>query len=192
MNHEFQICLDQKSRESSNEFCGTRSVNIFLEENVEHRFSIICVLLSCIQLNTKSHSLFLWGIKTGRREVPGSFLGLACRPKRLKFSVVLSETHVNTGQDPLERPPRRPFHIGPGSTSGQLALKPTTTDRPHIIMLCKQLMIPYASIINTVHNIANSEYGIEILTDVYYCTGLFIANYTRLRMLDRRQTGLSS
>ena len=35
--------------------------------------------------------------KTGRREVPGSFLGRACRPSRSEFSVVFSETRVNTG-----------------------------------------------------------------------------------------------
>ena len=35
--------------------------------------------------------------KTGRREVPGSFFGRACRPSRSEFSVVFSETRVNTG-----------------------------------------------------------------------------------------------
>ena len=35
--------------------------------------------------------------KTGRGEVPGSFLGQACRPSLSEFSVVFSETHVNTG-----------------------------------------------------------------------------------------------
>ena len=35
--------------------------------------------------------------KIGRREVPGSFLGRACRPSRSEFSVVFSETRVNTG-----------------------------------------------------------------------------------------------
>ena len=35
--------------------------------------------------------------KTDRREVPGSFLGRACRPSRSEFSVVFSETRVNTG-----------------------------------------------------------------------------------------------
>ena len=49
--------------------------------------------------------------KTGRREVPGSFLGRACQPSRSEFSVVFSETRVNTGQDPLERPLRRAFHL---------------------------------------------------------------------------------
>ena len=42
-------------------------------------------------------------LKTGRREVPCSISGLACRPSRSKFSVDFSNTHVNTGQDPLER-----------------------------------------------------------------------------------------
>ena len=34
----------------------------------------------------------------------------ACRPSRSEFSVVFSETLVNMGQDPLERPPRRASH----------------------------------------------------------------------------------
>ena len=63
--------------------------------------------------------------KASRREVPGSNASLVCRPSRLKFSIVFSETRVNTGQDPLEislpstksTPP-----VGPGPTCGQLAL----------------------------------------------------------------------
>ena len=46
-------------------------------------------------------------LKTGTREVPGSISGCACRPRCSEFSVVFSETRVKTGQDPLERPPRR-------------------------------------------------------------------------------------
>ena len=40
---------------------------------------------------------------TGRREVPGSIPGRACRISRLEFSLVFSEIRVNLGQDPLER-----------------------------------------------------------------------------------------
>ena len=36
-------------------------------------------------------------LKTGRREVPGSNPGRVCRPSRSEFSVVFSETRVNTG-----------------------------------------------------------------------------------------------
>ena len=36
-------------------------------------------------------------LKTGRREVPCSNAGRACRPSRSEFSVVFSETRVNTG-----------------------------------------------------------------------------------------------
>ena len=36
-------------------------------------------------------------LKTGRREVPDSIPGRACRPNRSEFSVVFSETRVNTG-----------------------------------------------------------------------------------------------
>ena len=35
-------------------------------------------------------------LKSGRREVLGSILGRACRPRRSEFSVVFSETRVNT------------------------------------------------------------------------------------------------
>ena len=34
----------------------------------------------------------------------GSKTGRACRPSRAEFPVIFSETHVNTGWDPLERP----------------------------------------------------------------------------------------
>ena len=43
--------------------------------------------------------------KTGRREVPGSNPGRACRSSRSEFSVAFSETRVNTDKDPLGRPP---------------------------------------------------------------------------------------
>ena len=36
-------------------------------------------------------------LKTGRREVPDSNAGHACRPSLSEFSVVFSETRVNTG-----------------------------------------------------------------------------------------------
>ena len=41
-------------------------------------------------------------LENGRREVPGSIPGRACRSE---FSVVFSETRVNTGYDSLERLP---------------------------------------------------------------------------------------
>ena len=51
-----------------------------------------------------AYPLYEWNIfpfilrsKTGRREVPGSFLGRTCRPGRSEFSVVFSETRVNAG-----------------------------------------------------------------------------------------------
>ena len=36
-------------------------------------------------------------LKIGRREVPDSILGRACRPTRSEFPVVFSETRLNTG-----------------------------------------------------------------------------------------------
>ena len=62
-------------------------------------------------------------LKTGRREVPGSNLGRGCRPSRSEFSVVFSETRVNTGYDPLERLLMDDtLPVGPSLTSRQLAL----------------------------------------------------------------------
>ena len=34
--------------------------------------------------------------RTGRREVPGSIVGRACRPSRSELSLVYSETRINT------------------------------------------------------------------------------------------------
>ena len=42
--------------------------------------------------------------KTGRREVQSSIPGRACWPRHLKFSVVFSETHLNTSQIPYKDP----------------------------------------------------------------------------------------
>ena len=67
-------------------------------------------------------------LKTGRREVPDSNPGRACRPSPSEFSVVFSETRVNAGWDPLERPPTEGTPpTDPDSTSGRLDsnLQPT-------------------------------------------------------------------
>ena len=54
-----------------------------------------------LQLVPSTHSCPTSGsavtLKTGRREVPGSNPSRACRPSRSEFSVVFSETRVNTG-----------------------------------------------------------------------------------------------
>ena len=50
-------------------------------------------------------------LQTGRRKVPGSNPSRACRPSRSEFSMVFSETRVNTGLDCLEKPSRRAFHL---------------------------------------------------------------------------------
>ena len=36
-------------------------------------------------------------LKTGRQQAPGSTPGIACKPNRSEFSVVLSENRGNTG-----------------------------------------------------------------------------------------------
>ena len=48
--------------------------------------------------------------KTGRWEVPDAIPDRACRLSFSEFPVVFSETCVNTGKDPLERPRRRVSH----------------------------------------------------------------------------------
>ena len=50
-------------------------------------------------------------LKTDRRVVSGSISSRACRTRRLEFSVVFSETRVNTSYDPLKRPSRRARHL---------------------------------------------------------------------------------
>ena len=50
-------------------------------------------------------------LKTGRQQVPGSIPGSACRPSSSEFSMILSETPVNTGYDPLERSPWRASNL---------------------------------------------------------------------------------
>ena len=45
--------------------------------------------------------------RTSRRKVLGSISGRACRPSHPEFSVFFSETHVNTGKDPLDRSAER-------------------------------------------------------------------------------------
>ena len=62
---------------------------------------------STISLSDRPHQ---WPSSSGRQEVPGSIPGRPCRPNRSEFSVVFSETRVNTGQDPLERPSLRASH----------------------------------------------------------------------------------
>ena len=54
--------------------------------------------------------------------MPGSNPGRSCRPSRSDFSLVFPNTRINTGQDPLERSQGGTPLIGPGFTSGQLAL----------------------------------------------------------------------
>ena len=64
-------------------------------------------ILSHLKTNNSSYDSFFYilrptsgsavTLKTGRREVQGSNPGRACRPSCSEFSVVFSETCVNTG-----------------------------------------------------------------------------------------------
>ena len=50
-------------------------------------------------------------LKTTRREVPGSNPCRACGPRLSEFSLVFPETRIDTGYDPLERPPLRALSV---------------------------------------------------------------------------------
>ena len=64
-----------------------------------------------------------FAFKASKWEVLDSILGRACRPSCSEFSVVFSETRVNTGQDPLKRPPTEGTpSVGPRPICGQSAL----------------------------------------------------------------------
>ena len=62
-------------------------------------------------------------LKTGRREVPGSNPGRACRPSRSEFTVIFFETRVDPFRQtpPTEGTPP----IVPGPTSEQTYNQPT-------------------------------------------------------------------
>ena len=82
-------------------------------------------------------------LKTRRQKVPGSNPGNSCRPSRLEFSVVFSETRVNTGPDPLERlPTEGTLPIGPGPISGQLAFNLQPTNQPLNIKTQQMYVLP--------------------------------------------------
>ena len=65
----------------------------------------------------------------------GARFNLRTRLSTQPFGVFIffSETRVNTGQDPLERPPRRAFHPVLGPTSGQLDLKYRTNQLTELL-----------------------------------------------------------
>ena len=66
-------------------------------------------------------------LKTGRRGVPGSNPGRACRPSHSKFSVVSLRNSRKCGLESLRNTPTEGIPlIGSGPINGQLALKPTT------------------------------------------------------------------
>ena len=73
-------------------------------------------------------------LKIGRRELPSSIPGHACRLSRSEFSVVFSETRVNTGQDPPVRPPTEGTPpAGPGPTKRTVGLNPITQPNPILV-----------------------------------------------------------
>ena len=96
----FHRCISRPSSvEARGANCYTKGAGF--ESWVKHGLSVLGPTSGCVVLLSK----------TGRREVPGSIPDRACRPSHSEFSVVFSETRVNTGQDPLKRPPRRAFHL---------------------------------------------------------------------------------
>ena len=74
---------------------GIRSFSRVFLQNVNNIKNIfISAIFKIIMGPTSGTAVTL---KTGRREGPGSNPGRACRPSRSEFSVVFSETRVNTG-----------------------------------------------------------------------------------------------
>ena len=53
-----------------------------------------------LNLDVLSLHFRLESAQAGRREVAGSIPGRACRPSRSEFSVVFSETRINTDKIP--------------------------------------------------------------------------------------------
>ena len=62
--------------------------------------------------------------------MPGSIPGHVCRPGRSEFSMAFSETCVNTGEDPLEKPLRRALSYRPRSQKRTIGLNPTSQLNP--------------------------------------------------------------
>ena len=90
------LSLDESERLNSdlvNENFG-RSFKIRISYLIVITFATINFVIQFYKGPTSGIAVTL---KTGRREVPGSNLGRICRPSRLEFSVVFSETRVNTG-----------------------------------------------------------------------------------------------
>ena len=89
--------------------------------------------------------------QTGRRDVPGSFLGRTCRPRRSEFSVVFFETRVNTFKDPLERPPRRALHTQASVPCETIGLntncQPTTNVTSRNYSIWKHFLLPVSEVL---------------------------------------------
>ena len=90
-------------------------------------------------------------LNIGRRQVPGSIIGDACRPSCSEFSVVFSETCVNTAWDPLERPSRREHHPQAQVPLQAIGLK-TYSNR---ITKVLRLKIPYLLLYQALNNCRN-------------------------------------
>ena len=69
-------------------------VNIY-SNNTIFNFLAEYLELFRIMYDTGPNSDGVVTLKTGRREVPDSNPGRACRPSRSEFFLVFSETHVN-------------------------------------------------------------------------------------------------
>ena len=87
-------------------------------------FQVLC----CVSNQQLSGS----ALKTGKREVPGFFPRSRLSTQPMGFS----ETRVNTGQDPLKRPPRKVLSHRPRSHMQTIGLNPITQSvRNHALQL---------------------------------------------------------
>ena len=100
----------------------------------KHFKHTVCRFLEILPEDVKNcdyFSISLWphqwrssfALKTARQEVPSSIHGSACRPSRLKFSMVFSKTHLNTSYDRLKRPHKGHYPCWPRSHRQTIGLK---------------------------------------------------------------------
>ena len=107
---------------SKNFNCGCCTKCLGFESRVKHVCQTVCVC--------PTNDRAVMGSKTGRREVPGSIPGSACRPTRSEIFVVFSEKREKMSQDPLERPPKECTLIHKlRSVVRQSAIESTTNQR---------------------------------------------------------------
>ena len=127
VSHDFQCNFIILLRDFSPYYC-----NFIISVTHQYCFTLISQF---VYIFSRPHQWWSGiALKAGRWQVPGSNSGRACQPTCLEFSVVFSETSVNTGQDPLERPPRRASHLQAQVLLETIGLNTYTTHRISLII----------------------------------------------------------